>query len=68
MFKPFVKEKLKSRMFFHGSKMKSLHSHMAPSHLPKNYEGQLPEIDYTSADWYPTIIKYEDHIKGKSLF
>ncbi|XP_014219784.1 clavesin-1 [Copidosoma floridanum] len=68
MFKPFVKEKLKSRMYFHGTKMKSLHAHMVPSHLPKNYGGQLPEIDYTSADWYPTIIKYEDHIREMNKY
>lgn len=63
MFKPFVKEKLKKRMFFHGSKMASLHKHMAPSHLPKNYGGQLPEIDYSGADWYPAMIKYEDNVR-----
>ncbi|XP_076634484.1 retinaldehyde-binding protein 1 [Colletes latitarsis] len=63
MFKPFVREKLKKRMFFHGSKMASLHTHIPPSHLPKNYGGDLPEIDYTSADWYPTLIKYENKIK-----
>ena len=68
MFKPFVKEKLKKRMFFHGSKMQSLHKHMAPSHLPKNYDGDLPEIDYTGAEWYQTIGKYEDHIRGKFFF
>ncbi|KZC14224.1 Clavesin-1 [Dufourea novaeangliae] len=64
MFKPFVKEKLKKRMFFHGHKMSSLHTHIPSSHLPKNYSGDLPEINYTGADWYPTLLKYEDKIKG----
>ncbi|XP_066588555.1 clavesin-1 [Prorops nasuta] len=63
MFKPFVREKLKKRMFFHGTKMSSLHAHLAPSHLPKNYGGQLPEIDYSSADWYPVLLKHEEKIK-----
>lgn len=67
MFKPFVREKLRKRMFFHGTKMSSLHNHVAPSHLPTNYGGQLPEIDYTSADWYPTILQYEDRIKGNTF-
>ncbi|KAK0158968.1 hypothetical protein PV328_009902 [Microctonus aethiopoides] len=62
MFKPFTREKLRKRMFFHGSKMNSLHSHLNPSHLPKNYGGELPEIDYTTADWYPTLGKCEDFI------
>ncbi|XP_051153411.1 retinaldehyde-binding protein 1 [Leptopilina boulardi] len=68
MFKPFVKEKLKKRMFFHGTKMSSLHTHMAASHLPKNYGGDLPEIDYTGADWYPAILKYEDRCKEWNTF
>ncbi|KAF2887462.1 hypothetical protein ILUMI_18711 [Ignelater luminosus] len=64
IFKPFVKEKLHSRLFFHGNKMKeSLHKHLAPSHLPKNYGGELPEIDYSGADWYPAIENHIDHIK-----
>ncbi|EGI67810.1 Alpha-tocopherol transfer protein-like protein [Acromyrmex echinatior] len=64
MFKPFVREKLRNRMFFHGSKMSSFHAHIPPSHLPKNYDGELPEIDYTSADWYPTVMSHEDKIKS----
>jgi len=64
MFKPFVREKLRNRMFFHGSKMSSFHAHIPPSHLPKNYDGELPEIDYTGADWYPIVISHEDKIKS----
>ncbi|XP_011701390.1 PREDICTED: alpha-tocopherol transfer protein-like [Wasmannia auropunctata] len=63
MIKPFVKEKLRTRMFFHGSKMSSLHTHIPPSHLPKNYDGELPEIDYSGADWYPVAFSYEDKIR-----
>ncbi|XP_033315788.1 clavesin-2 [Bombus bifarius] len=63
MFKPFVKEKLKKRMFFHGNKMSSLHAYIPVSHIPKNYGGNLPEIDYTSADWYPILLQHEDKIK-----
>ncbi|KAK5646326.1 hypothetical protein RI129_004790 [Pyrocoelia pectoralis] len=62
IFKPFVKEKLKGRLFFHGSKMPSLHKYLAPSHLPKDYGGELPEIDYTGANWFPAIEHHIDHI------
>lgn len=65
MFKPFVKEKLKKRMFFHGTKMSSLHTHIPTSHLPKNYGGEMPEINYTSAEWYPVLSNYESKIQGK---
>ncbi|XP_012289211.1 clavesin-1 [Orussus abietinus] len=63
LFKPFVREKLKKRMHFHGSQMSSLHAFMAPSHLPADYGGQLPKMDYTGADWYPALLKIEDRIK-----
>lgn len=62
IFKPFIKEKLKGRLFFHGSKMASLHKHLDPSHLPKNYGGELPEIDYTGANWFPAIENHLDHM------
>lgn len=41
----------------------SLHKHLAASHLPKNYGGELPEIDYSGADWYPAIDNHIEHIK-----
>ncbi|XP_046746642.1 retinaldehyde-binding protein 1 [Diprion similis] len=63
IFTPFIREKLNSRLFFHGSKMSSLHKHLDPSHLPENYGGKLPAVDYTSADWYPVIVQYEDKVK-----
>lgn len=68
IFKPFIRDKLKKRIFFHGSKMASLHKYMNPSHLPEDYDGKLPKIDYTGKDWYPTILKYEDHIKMMNSF
>lgn len=58
-----------SQIFFHGSKMKdSLHKHLAPSHLPKDYDGDLPKIDYTGADWYPVITELHDHIQKWNSF
>ncbi|KAK9511081.1 hypothetical protein O3M35_005714 [Rhynocoris fuscipes] len=62
VFQPFVKEKLKSRLHFHGSDLKSLHKFMDPECLPQNYGGKKPKIDYTSAQWYPAIKSVEDRI------
>lgn len=50
-------------MFFHGNDMKSLHKHLNPSHLPADYGGLLPKIDYGGKEWYPCINDYEDHIR-----
>lgn len=62
LFKPFIGEKLKNRLEFHGSDMRKLHKYISPDHLPKNYGGNLPLLDYGSKDWYPCIEKYLEHI------
>uniref|UniRef100_A0A8W7PJJ8 CRAL-TRIO domain-containing protein n=1 Tax=Anopheles coluzzii TaxID=1518534 RepID=A0A8W7PJJ8_ANOCL len=63
LFKPFIGDKLKKRLYFHGSDMKKLHKHIDPADLPKNYGGTRPALDYSSRDWYPCIEKYTDHIQ-----
>ncbi|XP_055547710.1 clavesin-1-like isoform X2 [Wyeomyia smithii] len=63
LFKPFIKEKLNKRMFFHGNDMKKFHKYLSPEVLPKNYGGELPEIDYSGKDWYPCVNKCVDHIR-----
>ncbi|KRT81284.1 CRAL-TRIO domain containing protein [Oryctes borbonicus] len=63
IIKPLVKEKLSKRIHFHGSKMESLHQFIPPSHLPTDYGGTLPAIDYTGRDWYPAIEEHVEHIK-----
>lgn len=52
-------------MFFHGNNMPALHNHIPATHLPKDYGGEQPEIDYSGADWYPTMLTVENKIKGK---
>ncbi|KAG8225125.1 hypothetical protein J437_LFUL006148 [Ladona fulva] len=63
MFKPFIQEKLKNRLIFHGKDMASLHKYISPENLPENYGGKLPKIAYSGADWYETIVKDEDYIR-----
>ncbi|XP_046401620.1 retinaldehyde-binding protein 1 [Ischnura elegans] len=63
MFKPFIREKLKSRMFFHGKDMPSLHKFISPECLPEDYGGSRPKIAYSGADWYETIKSEVDYIK-----
>lgn len=48
--------------------MASLHKHLAPSHLPKNYGGTLPEINYSGRDWFPVILEHEDHIQKYNTY
>ncbi|CAG9864379.1 unnamed protein product [Phyllotreta striolata] len=70
LFKPLLKDKLRKRIIFHGKKMSSLHKYIPASHLPKNYGGDLPEIDYSGKDWYPVISdeKVTEHMKMMNTF
>lgn len=43
--------------------MKDLHKHISASHLPKNYDGLLPALDYGGKEWYPLVHQYEDKVK-----
>lgn len=50
-------------MHFHGSNYKTMHALMSPSHLPADYGGELPKINYTGKEWYPAVEEIEDHIR-----
>ncbi|KAJ8960655.1 hypothetical protein NQ314_006047 [Rhamnusium bicolor] len=49
IFKPFLDERMKERIFFHGEDMESLHQHIDPKHLPERYGGI--HQDYSYMDW-----------------
>ncbi|CAH2988926.1 unnamed protein product [Chilo suppressalis] len=55
VLKPFVKEKLKKRLMFHGSKFSSLHKHIPSAHLPAEYGGELPPTDYSGVPLYEVL-------------
>lgn len=63
MFKPFLREKLNKRMFFHGTDMKKLHEHIDPNYLPADYGGNDPKLNYTSKDWFDCISQYNDYLR-----
>lgn len=44
--------------------MKSLHQYLHPDYLPEDYGGNKPKMDYSSADWYPTLHSMKEFIAG----
>jgi len=68
LFKPFIREKLGSRMFLHGKDRESLHKHMDPEYLPQNYGGRLPAINYSGKDWFPSVSDHLDYIERWNTF
>ncbi|XP_017777007.1 PREDICTED: alpha-tocopherol transfer protein-like [Nicrophorus vespilloides] len=49
VFRPFLDERMRKRLFFHGDDWESLHQHIDPKHLPERYGGVHP--DYNHKDW-----------------
>lgn len=46
IFKPFLNDRMKEKLFVHGTDFKSLHKYVSPSHLPKRYGGDMQEYPY----------------------
>lgn len=46
MFRPFLNERMKERIFFHGTNYKSLHKHVARENLPIRYGGLQEECSH----------------------
>ncbi|KAJ8950104.1 hypothetical protein NQ318_017829, partial [Aromia moschata] len=55
LFKPFLDDRMKEKIFFHGDDMESLHQHIDPKHLPERYGGVHP--DYNYRDWVENFEK-----------
>lgn len=65
LFKPFLKEKLKSRIIFHGTDRKSLHKYMSPKCLPECYGGTLDLPRVGGPQWYQLLVKCDKEYDGK---
>ncbi|XP_055848993.1 alpha-tocopherol transfer protein-like isoform X2 [Episyrphus balteatus] len=52
LFKPFFREKLRSRIYFHGNDRESLHKHISPKCLPPAYNGILEQQRVDGIQWY----------------
>ncbi|XP_063698368.1 alpha-tocopherol transfer protein-like [Culicoides brevitarsis] len=59
LFKPFLNERMREKVFMHGSDLKSLHKHVDPSRLPMRYGGTQPEYPYKR--WLEKI-KYNEKV------
>lgn len=58
IFKPFLDDRMKEKIHFHGQDFESLHSHIDPKFLPKAYGGLRPEYNYT--DWLDNLVHNKD--------
>ncbi|EEB12004.1 conserved hypothetical protein [Pediculus humanus corporis] len=54
IFKAFLTEKMKKRLYFHGSNLQSLHEHVTPNCLPPELGGKTGPID--PQEWYKVLM------------
>lgn len=65
IFKPFLREKLRSRIHFHGSSKQSLLSHVDASALRIRHGGTLPDPEIPGDLLWQMLHHYEEDFKGK---
>ncbi|XP_054283341.1 clavesin-2-like [Macrosteles quadrilineatus] len=52
VFRPFLKKKLRKRIFLHGRDMQSLHKHIDPVYLPVEWGGSRPTFNNRATRTY----------------
>ncbi|EFA04094.2 alpha-tocopherol transfer protein-like isoform X1 [Tribolium castaneum] len=57
LFKPFLREKLRNRIIFHGTDRKSLHQHISPKCLPECYGGSLNLPRINGPQWLELLLQ-----------
>lgn len=64
LFKPFLREKLRNRIYFHGSDYASLHKYISPDCLPANYQGtsKIPRVN--GDQWYDLLRQCDREYKA----
>ncbi|CAB3230631.1 unnamed protein product [Arctia plantaginis] len=63
IFKPFMREKLRSRVYFHGTNMESLMKHVDPKVLRKRHGGLLPDPEISGDVLWKMLHHYEEDFK-----
>jgi len=62
LVKPFLTEKIRNRIQFHGADMESLHKSISPSILPAEYGGEQPGFD--NGELVAELDKLEQYFLG----
>ncbi|XP_052239478.1 alpha-tocopherol transfer protein-like isoform X4 [Dreissena polymorpha] len=66
IMKPFLKEKILSRVHFHGNKYHELKEYIDEEHLPSDYGGQGPP--FSNEDWMKTLMDSDSHFDSEAKY
>ncbi|XP_063236774.1 alpha-tocopherol transfer protein-like [Bacillus rossius redtenbacheri] len=68
VFKPFLQEKLRNRIHFHGTDWGSLHRQVVPGSLPRQFGGELDVPAGTASKLHSTLCLFEDVFREYSEY
>uniref|UniRef100_A0A0A9YIW8 Alpha-tocopherol transfer protein-like n=1 Tax=Lygus hesperus TaxID=30085 RepID=A0A0A9YIW8_LYGHE len=63
IFKPFIGEKLRNRIFFHGTDHASLCAHIEPKFLPTQYGGEMNLQTVYGENLHKVLGRYDDRFE-----
>lgn len=61
VLKPFLKDKIRRRIYLHGNSLESLHKFISKDMLPAEYGGSKPNFDNTT--WRKTLFENESYFQ-----
>lgn len=67
LFKPFLKDKLKSRIVFHGTDRASLHKYIDSDCLPDCYGGTMKMPRITGSQWHEILVQSDKEYEGNNF-
>lgn len=66
VLKPFLKEKIRKRIYLHGNDLSSLHAFISPDILPEEYGGTRGVFDNT--EWRNAMLADEDYFVEQTKY
>lgn len=68
IFKPFLSQKFRNRIYFHGRDYESLLGHIDGKYLPKKYGGTMDIQPFNRMEFYQLLCKYEDAFAERNKY
>nr|CAD7408366.1 unnamed protein product [Timema poppensis] len=66
IFKPFLSEKLRNRVHFHGTDWKSFHTYIVADSLPLQYGGLMDIPENTGPKLHELLCRFKDEFEERN--
>lgn len=68
LFKPFLSQKFRNRVYFHGRDCNSLLKHIDENSLPKKYGGKMDNLQFDRMEFYELLFNYQDDFEKRTKY